>query len=406
MGEYADMHLDGTLCEGCGVTMRGPGDGSPRRCRDCGPIDASFVHPSTKVACPTCKKRVKLAGVTDHMRDAHPPAKQPAKIEITGSSRLVTEAVRYYREKCSGAEPSISVFLRMLDEALAAQPDPAAPAEPKSTIWPPPATVNRYCRAGMCAQSDDEHETWCVAHKEQAAAAPSVAPEPINWQAAIEHCYKTLGHAQGTKGCIAFAKGAEWMRDQLAAHPPRAPLTDAEIDCLRSLDTDRRVRFYEHDFYVLSNFSAFNLEWEGMTFQTSEAAYHWEKFAIEADDDTRNSVAYAIYEAPSAHEAFKIAETQKHLRRPDWDDVKVGIMRDILRAKADQHEYVRRKLLATGDRELVEDSWRDDFWGWGPNRDGQNMLGKLWMEVRAELRDSVGGISAAAIGADGGRWKA
>ena len=61
-------------------------------------------------------------------------------------------------------------------------------------------------------------------------------------------------------------------------------------------------------------------------------------------------------------------------------------MLDILRAKVQQHEYVRRKLLATGDRELVENSWRDDFWGWGPNRDGQNKLGKLWMKVRAELR--------------------
>jgi predicted NAD-dependent protein-ADP-ribosyltransferase YbiA (DUF1768 family) len=28
----------------------------------------------------------------------------------------------------------------------------------------------------------------------------------------------------------------------------------------------------------------------------------------------------------------------------------------------------------------------DDFWGWGPNRDGKNMLGRLWMEIRAELR--------------------
>jgi ribA/ribD-fused uncharacterized protein len=72
------------------------------------------------------------------------------------------------------------------------------------------------------------------------------------------------------------------------------------------------------------------------------------------------------------------------------DAVKVDIMRDILRAKVAQHEYVRRKLLATGERELIEDSWRDDFWGWGPNRDGQNMLGKLWMEIRAELRAANG----------------
>lgn len=148
------------------------------------------------------------------------------------------------------------------------------------------------------------------------------------------------------------------------------------------LDTIDQVFFYEQDFYVLSNFSAFTLYWnraELIRFDTSEAAYHWEKFPDEPD------IQYQIVNAPSAHEAFKLAEANRNWRRPDWDEVKIGIMRDILRAKAEQHEYVRRKLLATGDRELVEDSWRDDFWGWGPNRDGQNMLGKLWMEIRAEL---------------------
>ena len=49
---------------------------------------------------------------------------------------------------------------------------------------------------------------------------------------------------------------------------------------------------------------------------------------------------------------------------------------------------MRRKLIATGDRELIEDSWRDDFWGWGPDKDGKNILGKLWMEIREELRAS------------------
>lgn len=145
-------------------------------------------------------------------------------------------------------------------------------------------------------------------------------------------------------------------------------------------DTDTQVFFYEQDFYVLSNFSAFTLRWTGIRFDTSEAAYHWEKFPDEPE------VREMIVAAPSAHEAFKIAESQRVFRRSDWDVVKVGIMRSILRAKVEQHEYVRRKLLATGSRELIEDSWRDDFWGWGPTRDGQNMLGKLWMEIRAELR--------------------
>jgi ribA/ribD-fused uncharacterized protein len=140
------------------------------------------------------------------------------------------------------------------------------------------------------------------------------------------------------------------------------------------------VFFYEREFYPLSNFSAFKLRWNGSTYDTSEAAYHCMKFPERPDIQER------IYRADSAHVAFKIAETHRADRRPDWDDVKVGIMREIVRAKAEQHEYVRRKLLETGDRPLIEDSWRDDYWGWGPSHDGQNMLGRLWMEVRAELR--------------------
>jgi predicted NAD-dependent protein-ADP-ribosyltransferase YbiA (DUF1768 family) len=61
-------------------------------------------------------------------------------------------------------------------------------------------------------------------------------------------------------------------------------------------------------------------------------------------------------------------------------------MRTMLTTKAHQHEYVRRKLLETGERLLVEDSWRNAFWGIGEDGAGENMLGKLWMEIRAELR--------------------
>jgi len=155
------------------------------------------------------------------------------------------------------------------------------------------------------------------------------------------------------------------------------------------LDNDRQVLFYENDFYPLSNFSAFSLSWPGpdglpIRFDTSEAAYHYEKFP------GRPEVQYEIRFAISAHEAFKVAERNKALRRSDWDLVKVDIMRDILWAKALQHEYVSQKLLATGSRELIEDSWRDDYWGWGPNKNGLNMLGKLWMDIRAELRITHG----------------
>lgn len=140
--------------------------------------------------------------------------------------------------------------------------------------------------------------------------------------------------------------------------------------------------FYEQDFYVLSNFSAFNVQWNGLRFQTLEAAYHYQKFPGNDNYDVRE----LIMRATSAHNAMAIAKQHIHARTDDWQDIKVTVMKTLMRAKLDQHEYVRQKLLATGNRELVEDSWRDDFWGWGPNKDGQNMMGKLWMEIRDEIR--------------------
>jgi ribA/ribD-fused uncharacterized protein len=152
-----------------------------------------------------------------------------------------------------------------------------------------------------------------------------------------------------------------------------------------TLDTDDAIYFYEQNHYYLSNFSAFKVSFAGLIFDTSEHAYHWNRFPHGSPERT------IIRESASAHDAFRFAQEHKASQLPNWDAIKVQAMREILRAKARQHEYVRRKLLETGERTLIENSWRDPYWGWGPNRDGQNMLGKLWMEVRAELRRTDGG---------------
>jgi hypothetical protein len=96
MGEIADMMLDGTLCEGCGGYIEGDGCGFPRYCsaqcaNDRGAdfsaddryaprvprfnryaVKPSPKSASGKVACPVCHKRLKPAGVGDHIRDVHP----------------------------------------------------------------------------------------------------------------------------------------------------------------------------------------------------------------------------------------------------------------------------------------------------------------------------------------------
>jgi len=149
---------------------------------------------------------------------------------------------------------------------------------------------------------------------------------------------------------------------------------------LHGRDTAIKVFIYPNEFYCLENFSAFKIYWQGILFATSEQAYQWEKFP------KQDVVREQIINAMSAHQAFKIAQENDHLRDPNWLQRRVPVMRDILAAKLRQHEYVRRKLFETGDRLIVEDSWRDDFWGAGADGTGQNMLGRLWMQHRELLQ--------------------
>jgi hypothetical protein len=78
--------------------------------------------------------------------------------------------------------------------------------------------------------------------------------------------------------------------------------------------------------------------------------------------------------------------------RPDWDAVRVKIMRWCLRVKLIQNfAEFSRLLLATHDRPIVEESRRDDFWGANPVEPsvllGQNALGRLLMQLREEVRN-------------------
>ena len=147
-------------------------------------------------------------------------------------------------------------------------------------------------------------------------------------------------------------------------------------------NTTEPIVFYEREYYFLSNFSAFAIMWKGYFCLTSEHAYQTEKFE---DEELKE----AIRKTMSAHDSKKLLHEHKDKYRKDWNEVKLGIMKEILREKVKQHPYIMKKLLESGKRELVEDSWRDDFWGWGPNKDGANHLGKLWMEVREEVKNGV-----------------
>lgn len=141
------------------------------------------------------------------------------------------------------------------------------------------------------------------------------------------------------------------------------------------------IGFYTREFYCLDNFSSFKVNYNGFTYATVEEAYQAAKFETTAPD-----VVEQIRNCFSAHDSKKIAHDNADKQRADWEDVKTAVMEEILRAKVQRHPYVLQKLLATLDYPIVEDSPVDSFWGCGADRCGQNVLGKLWMKIRDDIK--------------------
>ena len=139
------------------------------------------------------------------------------------------------------------------------------------------------------------------------------------------------------------------------------------------------IFFYPKEFYIFDNFSAFQVQYNGTVFPTSEHAFQATLFV-----KTNPEIFEKIKNAKSAHDAQKIAIENIDKSDPKWDEKKIAVMKDILRNKINQHPYVLKKLQQTRKRKIIEDSWRDPIWGWGKDKDGQNLLGQIWMELREE----------------------
>ena len=143
------------------------------------------------------------------------------------------------------------------------------------------------------------------------------------------------------------------------------------------------IRFYStREMYGgFSNFSKHIVDLDGHTWRTSE--HYFQAMKFEGHPDYTD-----ILNARDARTAADMGRDRTRPFRSDWDTVKDDIMRNILKAKFTQHEDLKELLLSTGDATIIEDTKNDNYWGNGGDDSGKNMLGKLLMELRTELRES------------------
>ena len=136
------------------------------------------------------------------------------------------------------------------------------------------------------------------------------------------------------------------------------------------------------EFGAFSNFSRHPIVLGKKKYKTTEHYYQAQKFV-----KTDTLYALKVAKAKQPRQAARMGRNRSKKLRSDWESVKVGVMRKALRAKAEQHDSIKELLLSTGDRKIIEDSPNDGYWGCGADGKGRNMLGRLWMEVRQELRE-------------------
>jgi ribA/ribD-fused uncharacterized protein len=146
-----------------------------------------------------------------------------------------------------------------------------------------------------------------------------------------------------------------------------------------------RISDFQGDYFFLSNYAPARVNLNGLEFPTVEHAYQAAK-TLEGADRQK------IQSASTPGLARKMG--RKLHQRPDWPEVKVEVMRDLIRQKFEEHPDLQKRLLATGEVELVEgNTWHDNFWGdcrcpRCAASPGQNHLGRLLMEVRRHLREA------------------
>ena len=85
-----------------------------------------------------------------------------------------------------------------------------------------------------------------------------------------------------------------------------------------------------------------------------------------------------------AHEFAEVGEPF----RPNWDNIKLGVMQEVVQRKFIANPDIRDQLAATGDTPIIEgNNWGDSFWGVDlATGEGENHLGRILEVVRTKIQ--------------------
>ncbi|XP_064399746.1 uncharacterized protein LOC135346153 isoform X3 [Halichondria panicea] len=149
-------------------------------------------------------------------------------------------------------------------------------------------------------------------------------------------------------------------------------------------DSHGTIYFYNRGepYYEFTNF------FPGAAFSLDDSEWPTTEHYFQAQKFVGTPYVHKIRNAFGPRDAFELSRNPaiSRWRRSDWEDVKKDVMRKALFAKFTSHPILKKMLLDTGKRELVERSPYDSYWGDGGDGTGENHLGIILMELRAKLQ--------------------
>ena len=137
------------------------------------------------------------------------------------------------------------------------------------------------------------------------------------------------------------------------------------------------ISSFKNEYGFLSNFYPVEISYEGLSFLSVEAAFQ----ACKTLDKAQRLIFTNLPPRGAKLKGRAI------FLREDWEEVKDGIMYDLCKLKFTENEDLKKQLLETGNRVLIEGNHHGDrYWG-VVDGVGKNRLGKILMMIREEIKE-------------------
>lgn len=208
-----------------------------------------------------------------------------------------------------------------------------------------------------------------VTSREGYDAAAALAEHPF--LSAQRDRFVVIDYPAGIEGISSSAVREAWRSENPEV---AAKMLHPAVYQMMRAPTDYVINVFRGPHFFLSNFYEAPVSYRGLTYRNTEAAFQAQKCLCEEE-----KLPFTEMEPSRAKNMGRRVKL-----RPDWEDVKLSLMEEIVTAKFEQNAALMQMLLDTGSALLKEgNTWNDVFWGVSRKTGrGENHLGRILMRIR------------------------